>query len=361
MSNSRIDLDSFSFDIDQIVICSQNSFYAKGGAERSLFNFISKLQLPSGFSLIILYQTQRKGLLTLPWHSLKCNVSFLEIKLPSLFNSTYLQYLLLFLSLPIVFSYFKRIPLTKKTLFISQNRWSLFPWLFYPKFSHITFIRDEKCLGIFRNYHIGVWRYIWYFANLIEMPFKLLYRFLVRRRFLSNILFVYNSRFISNLASKMYGPNFNSLILYPDIDVKNLKERYLDSLRSSQRPLRRRIIMVGTSHSKGFDTFKKLSSIFLDYDFFAYGNSDRHLSENLFIVSSVEPHKLYSHASIVIVPSIWLEAYGRVAFEAMSLGIPTIVSNSGNLPYIANEFDCGFVAFNFTQYVSHIKNIMLYS
>ena len=41
---------------------------------------------------------------------------------------------------------------------------------------------------------------------------------------------------------------------------------------------------------------------------------------------------IYKYAKLVIVPSIWEEAYGRVSREAYILGLPILVSNIGGLP-----------------------------
>lgn len=42
--------------------------------------------------------------------------------------------------------------------------------------------------------------------------------------------------------------------------------------------------------------------------------------------------KVYSRAKILLAPSKWEEAYGRVASEVQMSGIPVIASNRGGLP-----------------------------
>ena len=42
---------------------------------------------------------------------------------------------------------------------------------------------------------------------------------------------------------------------------------------------------------------------------------------------------------VIIVPSVWHEAFGMVALDAMIRGIPTLVSTSGGLPEIVNTDD----------------------
>ena len=49
-----------------------------------------------------------------------------------------------------------------------------------------------------------------------------------------------------------------------------------------------------------------------------------------------ELSELYGRANVIVVPSQWLEAYGRVAREAYLLGKKVLVSNCGGLPEAVN-------------------------
>lgn len=70
-----------------------------------------------------------------------------------------------------------------------------------------------------------------------------------------------------------------------------------------------------------------------------------------------EPSKAYSHADIVIVPSLWEEPFGRTAIEAMSHGIPVIASNIGGLKDIVINGKTGFLVEpkNITEWKSKIN------
>jgi glycosyltransferase involved in cell wall biosynthesis len=48
-------------------------------------------------------------------------------------------------------------------------------------------------------------------------------------------------------------------------------------------------------------------------------------------------------ADVVCVPSVWHEAFGLVAAEAMALGKPVIVSNRGALPHVVHHGEAGIV------------------
>lgn len=51
-----------------------------------------------------------------------------------------------------------------------------------------------------------------------------------------------------------------------------------------------------------------------------------------FIPSQKDMRNIYGKCRILLVPSIWEEAYGRVVTEAQASGIPVIASNRGGLP-----------------------------
>ena len=51
----------------------------------------------------------------------------------------------------------------------------------------------------------------------------------------------------------------------------------------------------------------------------------------------VPPEELYRRVSAIAVPSVWDEPFGLVAAEAMSEGIPVVVSDAGALPEVVGE------------------------
>jgi len=51
--------------------------------------------------------------------------------------------------------------------------------------------------------------------------------------------------------------------------------------------------------------------------------------------------ELFGSADIVVIPSIWFEAFGLVAAEAMACGAACLVSDAGALPEVVG--DCGRV------------------
>ncbi|MBU0614051.1 glycosyltransferase family 4 protein [Patescibacteria group bacterium] len=63
--------------------------------------------------------------------------------------------------------------------------------------------------------------------------------------------------------------------------------------------------------------------------------------EFLSFVDTNQLNDLFSKARAVVVPSIWNEPFGLVAIEAMAKGAPVIVSDSGALPEIVEDYVSG--------------------
>ncbi|MDP3985719.1 MAG: glycosyltransferase family 4 protein [bacterium] len=53
--------------------------------------------------------------------------------------------------------------------------------------------------------------------------------------------------------------------------------------------------------------------------------------------------QFYTNASLLVVPSIWYEVFGRVVLEAYAAGKPVIASNIGGLPEVVKEGETGIL------------------
>lgn len=51
------------------------------------------------------------------------------------------------------------------------------------------------------------------------------------------------------------------------------------------------------------------------------------------------PNEFYSKSKLLLMPSLWMESFGRVAAEAMALGIPVLASDRGALPETMGDTD----------------------
>ena len=84
---------------------------------------------------------------------------------------------------------------------------------------------------------------------------------------------------------------------------------------------------------------------------------EKNLEENIeFIGFKKNPYKYMIQSKIFMLTSDW-EGFGLVAFEALTLGLPTIVSNVGGLPNIVDE-SCGFLCNTCEEFVNAISILL---
>lgn len=100
------------------------------------------------------------------------------------------------------------------------------------------------------------------------------------------------------------------------------------------------ITIVNPILIKGGATFKKITEHFKNEKFLSVTNwydssrdgIDFSNSKNISVVKRQDNmDKIYKKTKLLLVPSLWHEAFGRVSIEAGAFGIPTVASNSGGL------------------------------
>lgn len=101
------------------------------------------------------------------------------------------------------------------------------------------------------------------------------------------------------------------------------------------------ITAINVGDCKGFDIFRQIATQMPDHDFAvvcAWAIKDHHkeILRRLGNVELLDPFQnmdeLWRQTKVLLVPSIWFEAFGLVVIEAMLRGIPVICSDSGGLP-----------------------------
>jgi glycosyltransferase involved in cell wall biosynthesis len=53
---------------------------------------------------------------------------------------------------------------------------------------------------------------------------------------------------------------------------------------------------------------------------------------NVKYMGNVKPQDVYRLSSLILIPSLWPEPFGRVASEALLSGVPVLASRTGGLP-----------------------------
>jgi glycosyltransferase involved in cell wall biosynthesis len=151
---------------------------------------------------------------------------------------------------------------------------------------------------------------------------------------LGDIPCVANSQFTADRYRKAFGSQ--PKVIYPLIN----KETY------RTETTRENITFINPHTDKGVDVAiavarhcREIPFVFVESWGMTSGAERRELEGKLadvpnvkLLSAGVDMRKVYGKCRILIVPSRWEEAYGRVASEAQVSGIPVVASNRGGLP-----------------------------
>jgi glycosyltransferase involved in cell wall biosynthesis len=194
------------------------------------------------------------------------------------------------------------------------------------KLKYHYYIRDENNLNEFHNYEIGLRKLLKFIKDIVEFPFK---RYYIRNniKVLKNSnKIISNSKFIANLLKKKY--NLKSDIGYPKIDFSKLDKNLIK--KSEQKYI---TFIGGKNAMKGYDIVLKIAKQMPEKKFLIVGGvKKKTIKDNLTQISNQKDiMDVYKKTKLLLVPSRWMEAFGRVVEEANYLGIRTITSNRGGL------------------------------
>jgi len=150
---------------------------------------------------------------------------------------------------------------------------------------------------------------------------------------LGNIPCVANSRFTSERYRNAFGVNPG--VIYPCFSAEKYRSK----------TTRENVTFINPHPYKGRDIALSLARLCPEIPFVfveSWRLSDQHrqqLNENLATLPNAtlmrpqrDMRKVYERCKILLAPSMWEEAYGRVVTEAQLSGIPAIASTRGGLP-----------------------------
>jgi glycosyltransferase involved in cell wall biosynthesis len=194
------------------------------------------------------------------------------------------------------------------------------------------FIRSETDLAIFQNYHSGLrWLTKSLYSRFEYPSYKIYQRDLELAIHKSTV--VANSKYMAARAHKLYG--VEAQVIYPPVSVSLLQNALANDITAKKW-----VVFVGDSPVKGIHHVIKVARLLIHVNFrivSRFVDQPRQDGNILWVPWESEPWRVYSGARLVIVPSQWEEAYGRVAREAYLLGIPVLVSAVGGLPEAVDE------------------------
>lgn len=330
---------------------SKYIFYNVGGAEKSMFEILKKKK-ESDYEITIVGVENLKnfnsGKYEIP-NSLEWGK--IPITLKYQFNKfSYLEY---FLNKKRIAQFFKDL----------EQEVELVTYGFYApaavlgfKGQATVYLRSETDIGINANYYSGIKRILKFIHILIEYPFYLIYKNDLKACYSKSKL-IFNSEWMAKECKKHFLAN--GTIEYPTIDFELLKKQFQ---QSNSEKINKGIVFIGDSEIKGLSTVVKIANILKDDTFYIF---TRHISSQMnvnnitYMPWSSNSSWPYLHAKLLIVPSVWNEAFGRVSVEAQFLGIPVLVSNRGGLPETVS-YDESKIVFNHLnpeEWVVKIKKV----
>lgn len=336
----------------KVLAFSKNLVYGVGGAERSLFEELKKQPIETDITL-----TSVNGVKSF-------NANNLKLTLPPAFKVSMFD--------PKVLTsrfFFNEYLLNRKAIgdFISreggdydelwaQNIWAPIAINSFAK-KTVYFARDESFLNVRPNYYYGIKRYAKKFYDLIDSPGYITYCHDNRKAIETADEVIANSQFMAKEINKRFGRT--SRVIYPYIDQESLKRHYarvVPDVADNDKG----IVLLGDSKIKGIEIVKQLAQDLPGEKFYIFCRTTvKPIIENNITympwVSNAED--AYKHSKIVVVPSICQEAYGRVAAEALILGIPCVVNDIGGLPEAVN-YDESLIGRGYQDFKIKLINIL---
>ena len=321
-----------------LFVVSKHILYNVGGAEKSILKYVDGLKFKKIF--LLGFKNSSKKIT----HKNNYHIKFFKGVL-NLHKFYFFEY---FLNKKILINQLKK---EKISHLISYG-------IYYPAIINSCencfkelHIRSETDLGIFINYNSGYKYLIKMIMKILEFPFEYFYKIELKRAILNADKIICNSKFIQFELFKMYAKK--SEVIYPKIDINN------KDFKSSKEG----IVFIGDSKIKGIEMVKSIAKEISNQDFYIFGRNtkkEKRIKNIVYCPWEDDVLNIYKRAKLVIVPSLWKEAYGRVAKESIILNIPVLVSDIGGLKEAVNYDDSKLIK-NYSskdEWIKEINNIL---
>lgn len=331
----------------KIIAFSKYIFYGVGGAEKSMYEIL-KDKNNQGFDIELIGIKDPKNF----------NSSMYEMKFLQEWKKSHLTlnfqfkrffYLEYCLNKSNIVNFFKKLDANAE----------VYAYGFYAAAAAIGFsgkttiyLRSESDLGINDNYYSGIKRILKFVYYILEYPFYLVYLKDLKLSYAKSNL-IFNSVWMSKECSNRFG--YKGIVVYPTVDVKSLKENFSKNKDVENKG----IVFIGDAEVKGLSIVKSIAKIMQNEKFIIFNRNviEKRIDDNItYMPWSTDSSYPYKFAKLLIVPSIWNEAFGRVSIEAQALGIPVIVSNRGGLPETVG-FNMDFIVVNNLDSKEWVKKI----
>ncbi|WP_350587250.1 glycosyltransferase [Pseudoalteromonas sp. 3-MNA-CIBAN-0064] len=249
-----------------------------------------------------------------------------KLILIKLLNVKYLNYFSYFVNYFIIYKFFK---VNDFDLVIANcsNSIAAINATVDKKNKAIYFVHDEFSLNKRPEYDLPKGlkaKFLRITRRSLDYPFFIFHCIKNSKALKSSDKVLSNSSFLANLISNQEGITPN--IIYPFTQTKG---REITNHLSSKY-----ITMVGSGEVKGIKTFLAVAALMPQEEFRVVGRSleKKQIGNVLFHPFYDDVTTMYADTKLLLVPSIWQEAFGKVSIEASSHSIPVIVSKRGGLP-----------------------------